>query len=155
MLTRFKIEYAFFMMQPLALGLTKLSFIYFYRRIFLNGTSETAFNLATIIAIGIVASWMISFFFAYMFICGSHPSVYWESIKASSAHCFKTRVALNGFAISDFLTDAIVLLLPIPMVSFKSLQRWLIIDIWYQVLRLQMTTSRKIAVLAVFGLGAV
>ena len=118
-----QIEYAAFMMQPLALGSTKLSFVFFYRRIFLSGRSETAtataFNIATLSTIGIATAWMISFFFTYVFVCGSHPAVYWESTKASSAHCFKTRVALDGFAISDFLTDLIVLVLPIPMVGYS------------------------------------
>ena len=105
------------MMQPLALGFTKLSFVFFYRRIFLTGGYRSAFGYATLVTLGVVAAWMISFFFSYMFICGSHPSVYWESTKASTAHCFKTKKALQGFAISDFLTDLTVFLLPIPMVS--------------------------------------
>ena len=121
MLILLQIEYAAFMMQPLALGSTKLSFVFLYRRIFLSGNPKTttAFNIATLSTIDIVAAWMTSFFFAYMFQCGSHPSVYWESTKASSARCFKNRVALDGFAISDFLTDVIVLVLPIPMVSYS------------------------------------
>lgn len=108
------------MVQVLALGFTKLSFAFFYRLIFVTGTSSTAFSIATLVTIGVVTAWMTSFFFAYLLICGSHPSVYWESFEASTAHCFKTSVALDGFSISDFLTDVIVLLLPIPMVSSSN-----------------------------------
>lgn len=110
------------MIQPLALGFTKLSFVFFYRRIFVTATSDTAFGIATLVAIGVIAARMISVFFAYVFICGSHFSAFWESFKSARARCFKTSIALDGFSISDFLTDVIVLFLPFSMVSSTKFQ---------------------------------
>lgn len=110
------------MMQPLALGLTKLSFLFFYRRIFLSGNPRSPFGIATVFTICIIAAWMVSFFFAWVFVCGKHPSIYWYSLKASSAHCFETRKAIHGFAISDLLTDLMVFILPIPMVGHCGLE---------------------------------
>ena len=110
------------MMQPLGLGSIKLSFVFFYRRIFVSGNPRSAFSIATFVVIGIIAAWTISYFFTFIFVCGTHPSVFWESTKASSAHCFKTSKNLQGYAISDFLTDFFVILLPVPVVDYEILR---------------------------------
>lgn len=62
-----------------------------------------------------IVIWTLSFVFAFFFSCGSDISVHWN-VKLLRAECDKGLVAENGLAISDFLTDVIVFLLPIPMV---------------------------------------
>jgi len=133
-----KFEYAFQPLQILAVGFTKLSFVFFYRRIFVEGRTKKAFNIVTILIACLISLWMAGFFLQYIFQCGSHFSAAWGPHEVSLVECLQGLKAENAVAISDFLTDVIVLALPVPMV-----------------LRLHMTASRKIAVLVVFGLGIV
>ncbi|MCJ1314646.1 hypothetical protein MMC25_008328 [Agyrium rufum] len=112
-----KHEYAFQSMQILAVGFTKLSFVYFYRRIFVTGrTSNTRYGVVTIVAIVMILAWMTSFFFAFIFDCGTQFSAHW-TVALLRTKCDKGLEAELGLAISDFLTDLIVLVLPIPMVT--------------------------------------
>ena len=65
-----QLEFAMFLMNVPALGFAKLSIIFFYRRIFNTG-SNRAFNIVTKILIGVVTVWMLGFFFAFLFQCGT------------------------------------------------------------------------------------
>lgn len=60
---------------------------------------------------------MIGFFFATLFECGSHVSAMWQSAEALQTYCPNTDSYDYGFAISDFITDVMILAMPIPLVS--------------------------------------
>ncbi|KAL8731128.1 MAG: hypothetical protein Q9181_004427, partial [Wetmoreana brouardii] len=122
-------------LQVPALGLVKSSFVLLYRRIFTKGTAPT-FNVVSGAVLALVVSWAVAFFFALVFICGTDFSAYWISTTVEKARCVDTNMLHNAFAISDFLTDLVVILLPLPM-------------IW----RLHLTTRRKLGLCAIFGLG--
>ena len=99
-------------MQVLALGLVKFSVLFFYRRIFCIGNAR-AFSILTIIMITVVALWTSGFFISWVFICRGDPEAYWISFASEAAHCVDTGMLHNAYAISDFATDALILLLPI------------------------------------------
>ena len=104
-------------MQIPALGLVKLSFIFFYRRLFCDRNSNRSFNIATWLVIGLITAWTVSFFLALLFACKTHFAAYWTSVYTVSHECVKTLIYENAFAISDTMTDIIVFVLPIPQVS--------------------------------------
>lgn len=123
-------------LQVPALGLVKASFILLYRRIFTKRTAPV-FNWITLSMLCVIISWTVAFFFSIVFICGNDFSAYWTSTLVEKAHCVNTSMLHNAFAISDVVTDAIIITLPMPMV-------------W----RLHLTTRRKLGICAIFGLGA-
>ncbi|MCJ1486508.1 hypothetical protein MMC06_006685 [Schaereria dolodes] len=113
------------------IGITKLSILFFYRRIFRG----TAFNIVTWTTIGLVASWIVAFFFATIF--------GWTPVQLSlhdpnnpDVHCIDSISFFYGGAGSDVLIDFIILAMPAPF-------------LW----RLHMCTSRKIGVMCMFLLG--
>ena len=104
-------------MQVPALASVKLSFLFFYRRIFNTGSIRT-FNVLSMGLVVIVTCWAISFFFAYVFVCKGHFSAFYESTQAVEAlYCVHTTPLNNSFAISDVITDLMIILLPIPQVQ--------------------------------------
>ena len=113
-----QLEWAINTMQPTALGFTKLSFLYFYRRVFVTGAkNRDSFDIITYVAIIIVAAWTISFLFANIFVCKGSWAALWTNLDTLTTQCIKTPKMLLSLAISDFLTDLMVLLLPVPKVS--------------------------------------
>ncbi|KAI9692056.1 MAG: hypothetical protein M1820_009559 [Bogoriella megaspora] len=124
------------LLQVPALGLIKLSFILFYRRIF---TKDAAwkFNWVAWFMLAIITAWTIAFFFAILFICGTDFSAYWTSTEVEAANCTETSMLHNAFAISDVVIDVLIIILPLPMV-------------W----RLHLTLGRKLALIGIFMLGA-
>ena len=110
-------------MLVLALGFVKLSFMFFYRRIF--GASDSKhFDRIMFTVVAIVVAWTVSFFFAQMFACGIHFEYLWTTFPNQLNHgkCVKTLIMQNAFAISDFITDLIVLVFPLPFVSMMTQQ---------------------------------
>ena len=100
-------------MLVLALGSVKLSLMFFYRRVFRIGDSKT-FDRIMFSVVAIIIAWTVSFFFALMFECGTHFDYIWRRFEN---RCVKGLILQVGFAVSDFVTDFIVLIFPIPFVS--------------------------------------
>lgn len=141
-------------MQPLALGCIKLSFIFFYRRIFNVGKQKSVFNIVSIASIVLIIIWMFGFFLAVLLICPGHVDDYWGPSSVRAQHCWTTTKFLYAFSWSDVGTDLIVLLLPVPPVGvYESIERKSA-DPNFQVLHLHVPTHKKIAIVAIFGLGA-
>ena len=120
-------------MEKPALGCIKLSLIIWYRKIFRG----RRFNIASWIAGAIVLIWAVSFFIAQVFACRPVHIIYTGTIKEFLTQCIDTVAMLEAFAITDVLTDIMVLSLPLPMV-------------W----SLQMSPQRKAIVCGIFLLGA-
>jgi hypothetical protein len=97
------------------MGLVKLSLLFFYRRVFTKNAAPK-FNVISWVVIGLIVIWTISFFFSLLFICGTDFEAYWQSTTVEKAHCVDTSMLHNAFAISDVVTDFIIISLPVPMV---------------------------------------
>ncbi|KAI2614257.1 uncharacterized protein GGS25DRAFT_470957 [Hypoxylon fragiforme] len=135
----FKIEFSVISMLPLALGCIKASFLFFYRRIFSVNKKTDIFLIGMIV---LVVLWTLGFFFTVVFECGTNFWVVWSTDSASAknltTHCIPTMPLALSIGITDFITDVIIISIPVPL-------------IW----RLNFSTSKKVVASAVFLLGAV
>lgn len=104
-------------MIPLALGCTKASFLRFYKRIFSINAKVDKFLTGFIVLVGV---WTVGFFFATIFECGLDFWVLWgtkSSGKNITSHCVNTQGLSLAFTITDFVTDVIIIGIPVPLVS--------------------------------------
>ncbi|KAI3323419.1 hypothetical protein HD806DRAFT_85811 [Xylariaceae sp. AK1471] len=129
-----KIFWSLVIVQDLAFGLAKLSVLYLYRRIFVT----PLFNLLSMTLIILIGIWTIGFFFAYVFSCGTRFWANWAPLAIFLENCFDTTPYFYALAISDVLTDGLILALP-----------------YYWIWRLNMSMAKRFAVLGVFLLGAI
>jgi len=110
--------WSFQLVQIPALACVKLSFIFFYRRIFCTGVGNI-FRIITTIAIIFITAWAVTFEFAFLFICRGHFAAWWVSIQSLDTYCHPELDLELGFSTTDFITDAIVILLPLPLVRSR------------------------------------
>ncbi|KAI1395162.1 plasma membrane protein Pth11-like protein [Hypoxylon fuscum] len=132
-----KVQWAYLLMLPLVLGCIKTSFLLFYMRIFsVNNKNITSIILYGLV--GLVVTWAAAFFFADLFVCGVDFWAIWGSIAEGISRCANTNMSTIALCITDFITDVIIMCIPIPLV-------------W----RLNMSLPKRIAVMAIFLLGGV
>ena len=139
------------LMQVLALSCVKLSCMFFYRRVFRAGGTKI-FDAMMFSVVAVIVIWTVSFFFALPFGCRLHFDYLWTSL-ANEAKCVKSLELQNGFAISDVITDFLVLIFPIPLVSKAASSKQGMAD-YLQVWKLQMSTARRLGVTSIFLLRA-
>lgn len=116
----------------MSFGLIKIGVVLWYRLVFIART----FNILSITLLGILATMSTAFLFTTIFQCGSDPSIWWSGLQEELAKCVDTSAVVIAFSAIDLFTDVCVITLPIPYV-------------W----RLQMSFTKKLTVLATFGLG--
>lgn len=123
MLTRVdQINYAFTVLVIFAFGFIKLSIIFLYRRLFVTRRG-TFFDWVTKISISVVISWTISFFFGFIFGCGTHFSAEWGSFRDYYTYCGVVIDLMNPLVVSDLVSDVMILCLPLPVVSVQVMHR--------------------------------
>ncbi|KAH7094515.1 hypothetical protein FB567DRAFT_556105 [Paraphoma chrysanthemicola] len=127
-----KCVYVIFILQPLALGLIKLSFLFFYRRIFVS----TGFQRTSLVFVTLTVCWMLAFFLGDIFDCRLNFAANWGSLASIAENCPFGFEATIAFTISDAAFDICILLLPLP---------------W--IMRLHMPKARKLQLCGVFMLG--
>ena len=142
-----------FPLQVVSLLLLKLSAIMFYRRIFCSA-NRGWFHITTVIMAVIVLAWGLAFFFAFLFQCRLKFWANWSTALNVLTYCDNTTIRSLAYALSDFITDLLVLLLPLPMV--RDLERLVYSSILLipQIWRLKLSTKKKVAVTGAFLLGA-
>ena len=124
-----------------SLALVKVSFLLFYRAVFVYD-KWNLFNVRNFIinsVIAIVVVWDLGFTLTMLCACRSDFRAHWSTTtsKELTTRCINTFLMMYALSISDFITDLIILLIPIPM-------------IW----KLHLRARRKIGVLIVFLLGS-
>ena len=112
-----------------ALGLTKISVILLYRRIF-RGKYFDRYSLSILV---LLAAWMTSFFFARLFQCGTRVTIYWAHLFERTSHCVDMYAISKAWTISDVITDVLILITPVPLI-----------------MKLRMDKSRRIGLSFVF-----
>ncbi|KAL8827401.1 MAG: hypothetical protein Q9170_007031 [Blastenia crenularia] len=115
-----KIQLIVQLQQTIALGCIKLSFLFFYRRIFCT-VKASVFGRVTQTMIGLTIVWTVAFFIASTLRCGRHFNAAFGSKEDVSAKCGPIFVIEDSLAISDFLFDVIIILMPIPNVRILLL----------------------------------
>lgn len=131
-----KIRPAVQIMQIVALGFIKASFVMFYRRVFCWGGRDW-FWWASRACLGIVIAWTVAFLFASIFYCGTHFDAQWGSFNDQAVFCPDSLQVQFGLAVTDFATDVLIILLPIPAI-----------------MQLNMSVAKRLLVFAVFIMGA-
>jgi len=107
-------------------GLVKLSVLFFYHRIFVIDTHwKDGRNLCISSLIVLVSLWTIIYTFTYAFACGTHFQALWKPETANDfdKYCVDTTTIGFSIAISAFISDATVLLVPIRFVSGLTTNR--------------------------------
>ncbi|RAH82874.1 hypothetical protein BO86DRAFT_447469 [Aspergillus japonicus CBS 114.51] len=100
-----------------AFGFTKLSILCFYRSIFCSRlTTRTVFHTVTMFMIALVTVWTLVFGVCAIFLCGSRPEHAWATVAVIAEKCSLQLPLLEGYAISDFIMDIIIWLLPLPRI---------------------------------------
>lgn len=115
-------------------GFVKLSLLFFYRRLFGHWESFRRWNNGLI---WIVSLWTVAFFVADLLLCGAHPELQWGlDQRLAATGCGDKGALLIAFAATSVVTDAAVLVLPLPYVG-----------------RLRLGRGKKVAACGVFLLG--
>jgi hypothetical protein len=103
-----------------ALALVKLSFLLFYKRIFVyDHRSWTDLRRVTIsVMIVIIILWDLGFSLTMFASCPGDLNARFstKTSKEIMSKCINTFLVLYGFAISDFITDALIILIPLLMI---------------------------------------
>jgi len=98
-----------------ALSLIKLSFLAFYKRIFcVNKLSAVRYGINGMMILIIV--WTVAYWFAHLFMCGTNFNAFWSSFEDLRTKCIDTFKMLYSFCITDFITDALILIIPLLLV---------------------------------------
>lgn len=113
-----KINFSMVVIEKPAFGAIKLSFLYFYKRVF--GVWKS-FQRANNIIAAIIVAWVVAFVVADIAICGDNLPYYFlvDQTKAQE-HCANKGVLLLMFAITSVVTDLLVL--GLPFVYLRRLQ---------------------------------
>lgn len=112
-------------------GLNKVSAIIFFQRIFVG----KSFRLTCWACMSVIVAWNVGAIAATIWQCVPIAGFWDKSIEAT---CIDSSVFWTAYAVGNILTDAMVIVLPIP-----------------QVLRLQLRLREKVMLCGVFLLGGV
>lgn len=104
-------------MYPLALGLTKISLLFMYRRIFSISRRMRVIIVTTIVLVG---AWMVALFFAELFQCSTKFWANWGSSYDIRTQCNKTTMIVFAVCLTDSIFDLTILVMPIPLVCPRS-----------------------------------
>ncbi|KAF1973174.1 hypothetical protein BU23DRAFT_507193 [Bimuria novae-zelandiae CBS 107.79] len=133
-----RLEYSSLIIYTAVAGLIKISVLIFYRRIFTVTQSRKDWrNWFFIAMIVVITAWALSWIFAFVFMCRRNVQTLFTSPENLAANCVDTLAVGYGHSVSDFITDALIIVIPIPFV-------------W----KLHLPTGRKLAVCGVFLLGS-
>lgn len=139
-------------------GLIKISVLSFYRRIFVVIPNfKNARNLFFIAAMVVIGMWSTSFVFTLIFMCGTQIQTLFTELENMAIRCTDTYAVGYGLSVSGFISDTLIIIIPIPYVSKPSQIRSTKFGTptlsVYQVCKLSLPLGRKIGVLGVFILG--
>jgi hypothetical protein len=102
----------------IAYGFIKLSIVFFYRRLFLV-LRWSAFDIISLAYIVILIIWAVTSFFLFLFICNSKIYLQWGPLSDAQDQCGDFVAVELGLVISDLVTDAMILTLPMPIVCLS------------------------------------
>ncbi|CAD6445428.1 d50c81d9-2706-463f-b1d0-bde9585233ce [Sclerotinia trifoliorum] len=128
-----KLDFAITILTIVAYCFIKLSIAFLYRRIFVVSGHSKIFSIVTWTLIAIIISWSITFFLLFIFDCGIHTSAQWGSEAELARYCPDGIKHEEALYISEFFTNVVLALAPIP-----------------SILRLQLTTAAKFQIIGIF-----
>ena len=113
--------------QNIEVGLVKLTFLFFFRRMFCtNVKAMTPFNIVTVVLITLVSSWIAAFLLTALTMCGTNFQALWGTEMDMLTHCANTKTQQIALAVSNFVFDVTIIVLPIPKVKhFTFKECWM------------------------------
>lgn len=111
-------QFTFVTILPLALGFIKLSILVFYFRIFAVTRASVTYVLLAIFT-ALAGIWTVAFFFAELFQCGSNVWALTSSAMDTITYCQGTSNIDFALTLTGFITDVVIFLVPIPLVSLN------------------------------------
>jgi hypothetical protein len=116
-----QLQYIFLVISAPTLGAIKVSVVCFYRRIFVVDKTnlKNLHNVMYLSVIAIVAIWTGGYMLSFIFACKGNFSAWWTSAIDLITKCVNTLELFFSFAVSDFIMDCIIIVLPIPMVCVR------------------------------------
>ncbi|KAF4628103.1 hypothetical protein G7Y89_g10045 [Cudoniella acicularis] len=149
-----KLNFSIQILQLIELSFIKCSALAFYRRVFCS-IRPSILNTVIWVLMSLTVAWAVSFIIFYTTTCGTHLDASWEGDIPFLKYCINSAEKFyKAFAISDFILDTLVLLVPIP--SVRALLHFVVKVVELplipssQVWNLKMTFGRKIGVLGIF-----
>ena len=126
-------------MSATTLTLIKLSFLVFYKRVFVYDKTnwKNTRNIVVHAFIDLMIIWDLGFVLIMLAGCRNHFYAHYAAFEVTRAKCINTLKYIYAFAITDFITDCLTILTPIPF-------------IW----KLRLPNRRKLGISAIFLLGA-
>jgi hypothetical protein len=123
-----------------SLALIKVNFLLFYKAtlVYDKGRFLDMRNVNINLMIFIVVIWDLGFRLTFLSACRGDFRAHWATVTAKeiTLKCINTFLMMYALLISDFITDVIILMIPIPM-------------IW----KLHLPPMRKLGVMIVFQFG--
>jgi hypothetical protein len=107
-----QLVYIIFILQPLAIGFTKLAFLFFYRRLF----TWRSFQRTSLIFVVLTVAFTVAFFFGFVFDCRLNFAANWGSLASIAENCPFGFQATIAFTVIDAAFDMAILVLPLPWV---------------------------------------
>jgi hypothetical protein len=122
----------------------------FYRRLFC-AMRPSILNTIILTLVAIVVAWVIGFLVLYCLSCGSNIDALFQGDIPYVVYCLNLIEKFEeGYAISDFILDSLILLIPLPSVRTSS--QVLRVTLTGQIWGLHLTPGRKLGVTAIFML---
>lgn len=95
--------------------------LFFYRRIFVvEKHLANPRNLFFVIFIVLVTLWSIGYTFTIMFMCKGRFRILFTDLIATMEYCINILLVGYSYAISGFVIDALIILVPLPFVSERN-----------------------------------
>ena len=110
-------SYAYEVIYGLSIGLTKISILLFYSRIFKDRT----FKLALYVTLGLVAAFTFAIEVAVLAQCQPAHAL-WD-ITYTPRKCMDLRTFFIGSGVPNIILNVIILVLPLPMVWALEIER--------------------------------
>ena len=110
-----KVYTAMTLLNVVSLAFIKISCMLFFRRIFRTG-QERVFDTLCYGYIFLTLAWCLSFFFSFLFLCGTNFSNIWGTV-AQEASCQVSFTTVDqGLSYMDLILDVLILIFPLPYV---------------------------------------
>lgn len=113
-----QLEYSSLVIHAVVNGCIKVSVLAFYRRIFVVAphwkNARYIFFTSMMVLIG---TWAGAFLFTFVFMCGTSVQVLFIAPEEMIQRCVNTLMVGYSYSISDFISDGLILLIPVPFVS--------------------------------------
>ncbi|KAL4883316.1 hypothetical protein BJY04DRAFT_216616 [Aspergillus karnatakaensis] len=134
-----KLNLSFQILFSLSCSITKLSLLWFCKRLLIVGTKGvySRYNIAMIVAMVVVALSCILFLFFSLFHCRPIHA-YWDLEPQYPHHCLNDGAIVFSASTINIITDVVVTILPMPL-------------IW----KLKLPVRQRLAVISIFGLGII